>query len=749
MAGVRFLRVELDYGCHAGRAFEFDAAGTPTVILGPNGSGKSTLLEALVRALFGFNRRHQADRMRLEHRHPWGREECRAALEVMDADGARWRLDRNFNDMRVRIQRLDPPGLEWEGEANPAADNEDAREYRRRLQRIIGFADIGSYVSTACIFQGALRTTAPSDDLLRLATGGHRDVQRARERLKEAHRELTARRIDPDDAGAKRPRRLEELEEQIAHATEQLAQAEAAEQRRGPLVAERARAVGRVATLETEIELLEAAQGRLAERVALEAALEAADARLSTLERAEHGLRAALEEHRAADAAWREWAQEPLYPDDFLERLARLDSLWRQRTVLSVVCDDREAALSAVRQPTLATTAAVVLFTIAAGGAGLVGLGITIAGLVVLAAGIAGGIAALLARQRVVQRRDGVAREAALLRERLEDTEDQIAEALAGLPDADTLTAETAPDRRDRFERQRAAQRRAESAADRLRAAINGVRDVTGDDAADIERAGGSLNDVATHALERVSAATAAARRERAEIAVKLDQVNAAVVRLPEGVPAELDSVRAALQGRREELRALQARLHELNRALLEATTGTESAVAIRDRLRALEAERAEVEATAKAYAAAYTLLGDAYAEFRGRDQQRLVRLISERLVGITRARLGPLVVRDSLADAQLRAFDRVLPIASPPLSYGEHHAAALAIRIGAADFLAVNGIEPPLLVDEPFAYLDPDRAAHTWELLTRIAEQRQVIIATQDRLVLKHLGVEADVVLG
>ncbi len=747
--GVRFLRIELDYGCHAGRVFEFHAADAPIVILGPNGSGKSTLLEALVRALFGFNRRQQADRARLEHRHPWGREECRAALVVADPDGSRWRLERNFHDMRVRIQRLDPLGLAWEGEANPAADNEDAREYRRRLRRIIGFADIGSYLSTACIFQGELPTTRPSDDLLRLATGGHRDVQRARERLKVAHRELTARRIDPDDAGAKKQRRLEELEEQIAYAAEQLAQAEAAERQRGPVVAERTEAVERAATLEAEIELLEAAQGPLAECATLEAALEAVDSRLSMLERAEQGLRAALEEHRAADAVWSEWAAQPLYPDDFLERLARLDSLWRQRTVLSVVCEDREAALDALGQPTLATSAAAVLFTIAAGGAALVAVGATIAGLLVLVAGIAGGVAALLARQRAQQRRDGVAREAALLRERLEDTEDEIAETLAGLPDADTLTAETAPDRRDRFERQRAAQRRVESAAERLHAAVAQARAVTDDDAADVERAGGSLDDIARHVLERVSAATAAARRERAQLAVKLEQARAVAVRLPDGVSAELDAVQTALQERRAELRALNARRHELDRALLEATTGTESAVAIRDRLHALEAERAEVEAAANAYAAAYTLLGDAYAEFRGRDQQRLVRLISERLVAITRARLGPIEVGDSLADAQLRAFERVLPIASPPLSYGEHHAAALAIRIGAADFLAANGIEPPLLVDEPFAYLDPDRAAHTWELLTRIAQQRQVIIATQDRLVLEHLGVEPTVVLG
>src|SRR5690606_24314426 len=142
-------------------------------------------------------------------------------------------------------------------------------------------------------------------------------------------------------------------------------------------------------------------------------------------------------------------------------------------------------------RPTLASAAAAVLLTIAAGGAALVAAGITITGLVVLAAGLAGGIAALLARQRVAQRRDGVAREAALLRERLEDADDEIADALAGVPDADTLTAGTAADRRDRFERQRAARRRADAAAERLRAAIAEAATKTGADAADVERAGG------------------------------------------------------------------------------------------------------------------------------------------------------------------------------------------------------------------------------------------------------------------
>src|SRR5690606_25990426 len=152
----------------------------------------------------------------------------------------------------------------------------------------------------------------------------------------------------------------------------------------------------------------------------------------------------ALDEHRAAAADWRDHAARPLYPDDFPERLGRLESLWRQRDVLAVVRDDREAALQTMRRPTLAGAAAGVPFTIAAGGAALVAAGNTITGLAALAAGLAGGIAALLARQRMVQRRDGVAREAALLRERLADAEEEIADTLAGLPDADTLTAGTA-----------------------------------------------------------------------------------------------------------------------------------------------------------------------------------------------------------------------------------------------------------------------------------------------------------------
>ena len=71
-----------------------------------------------------------------------------------------------------------------------------------------------------------------------------------------------------------------------------------------------------------------------------------------------------------------------------------------------------------------------------------------------------------------------------------------------------------------------------------------------------------------------------------------------------------------------------------------------------------------------------------------------------------------------------------------------------MAVRLGSADFLADLEIQPPLLVDEPFAYLDVGRAEEVWSLLCQISRSRQVIVMSQDRLVLEHLGAAADIQL-
>jgi hypothetical protein len=76
-------------------------------------------------------------------------------------------------------------------------------------------------------------------------------------------------------------------------------------------------------------------------------------------------------------------------------------------------------------------------------------------------------------------------------------------------------------------------------------------------------------------------------------------------------------------------------------------------------------------------------------------------------------------------------------------LSYGQWHVVLLAIRLGAADFLAGLGVRLPLLLDDPFVHLDAGRARELWDVLARIAAERQVFVATQDRLLVDHLGIE------
>lgn len=144
----------------------------------------------------------------------------------------------------------------------------------------------------------------------------------------------------------------------------------------------------------------------------------------------------------------------------------------------------------------------------------------------------------------------------------------------------------------------------------------------------------------------------------------------------------------------------------------------------------------------------AHRLLSIAYDEFRAGDQQRLLDCISAQLGRLTGGLLGPLETATTLEAVQVWSSNRLLPIESPPLSYGEFHACLLAIRLGAADFLARVGVRPPFLVDEPFTHLDEERSGAVWTLLGEIARDRQVIVATQDRLTLDALGVRPDIVL-
>ena len=742
---IRFVRADLEYGCHARGSVEIPEKDSPVVIAGPNGSGKTTLVEALVRTLFGFDRRQPADRDGLDARIPWAGEECRAVVEIRAADGRRYRVRREFGDGEVEIEPLDG-GPTWTGDGNPAAGNQEAIEYRRRLAEIFGLSEIEHYESTSCIAQGRLLDTRLRDELLQIEAGGYGNVDEARKRIQDAHGRLTTRSIEGDGRAKPKARRLELADAEIQRLDSRLKSAEAAFSWRAPLEKEVDDARARRDRLDEEIALLEAALGPLNERRTLTATVSALRERQAAAEKSRHRLERAIRHHEATEDAVA-IPHEERYPADFLERVGRIEWMWDRRSALRAERDRLEAAprTADVPRPWIAPAVTVLL-------AGIGALAWVLAGallplLVCGALAVMVGTALALHRATVVRRRDRALREKQVVYGELDTLAKEFTKELEGVPRARTLSPATIDERKQAFEVQRKAGEKLAAAAEALEEEIR--------DAARTLAAGGSgggtdgsgpARDRGADVLARCEAAAESVRTDVARVQLRMESLEGQP--LPEGVEGTPEAVEAALGERRAERREVERTAREAESRLLREGTGDESPIALRDELAVAEAERAAIDLEARVHEIAFALVRDAYEAFREHDQERLVAAVSASIEVLSGGAIGPVEAPGPLADATIRLHGRSVELRSPPLSYGEFHVALLGIRLGAGDFLARSGIHPPLIVDEPFAYLDDARSAELWRLLCQVARERQVLVVTQETLTLAALGVAPDIVL-
>jgi hypothetical protein len=423
---LRLESIELHYGCLHGRQ-RFPGTREPTVIVGSNGSGKSTLIEAVVRTLFGFNRREPDARLMQERRRPWKGGRFRAVLLLEDAEG-RLAVERDFETNDVVVSR--PAGGEelYRGEANPAApSSSDQRGYRELLRSVIGLVELEDYERTACIQQGHMLETELTQDLLRIAAGGHADVEAAGESVRGRFHELTMEPINAEERRRRKKGRVEQLAAELDELEGGIAAARRSEAERSPLLA-----------------ALESIEGALIELRGSVRRLEREHAALSRLRVLEEREEASLQRIRG-------------YPEDYLERLAALEEgLWPRLEEMQAARDARSAVTDAVdwAQPSGRAGSLTLGGVLLAAGASAVGVGegtLRVFGLVAALAGAAiliRGLRGLVGRRRA---EDSATLELTRFESEIEALGRRIEKKLAGLPAADDTSPETLPERRREF----------------------------------------------------------------------------------------------------------------------------------------------------------------------------------------------------------------------------------------------------------------------------------------------------------
>lgn len=746
---LRLESIELDYGCLHGRQ-RFPGKKEPTVVVGSNGSGKSTLIEAVVRTLFGFNRREPEARLMQERRRPWKGGRFRAVLLLEDAEG-RLAVERDFETNDVVVSRPSSEEELYHGEANPAApSSSDQRRYRELLQSVVGLVELEDYERTACIQQGHMLETELTQDLLRIAAGGHADVEAARESVRGRYHELTLEAISSEERRRRKKGRVERLAAELDELECRLTAARRSESERSPLLAAREEIEGKLVELRRSVRRLEREHTALSRLRVLEEREEASLQRIRRLEEVEKDLREAIwkAESAADDNAERLYPE--AYPEDYLERLAALEEgLWPRLREMQAARDARGAVPDAAydTRPSAGVGGVALGGVLLAVGSPALALGEGSLQVLGLVAALAGATLLIRGLQRRVGRRraeDSATLELARIDLEVEALGRRIEEKLAGLPAAGEISPETLPERRREFAAWRSARGRAADAERRLAEAHGRAERTVASRETEAPLPGGIQ--AARALLSALDAALSSERNDTlAPTRLELERERSEIEELPEDARAAFRKTDSEMEEKRQELILKEAEERELRERFLAVPRPDESSLALEGQLEALRTVLAEARRDAGAYRRAHGLLVDAYEEFRETDQERLLRHIDAHLTVLADRKMGPVLAPDNLDSALLMYGGRPLALASPPLSYGELHVALFAVRMGAADFLAGMAVQLPLIVDDPFVHLDADRAAEIWDVLCTIARERQVILTTQDRLVLEHLGIRPD----
>lgn len=751
-------------------------------VLGDNEAGKSSLHDALVRTLFGFSKseRWGGERSVWQRSRPWERTRPYALRALVhDGEGRTYRIEWDFERHSVRL--LD---------ATTGAD-ESAKVLERgkevRLGEHLLRIDLENFRGICCLDQVALSPVRRSDWLTRAlqeavaSVRGDGGADRADERLKELVSALGFRtdtyRPTPRgraqgllDQRSRLQAELERVREERAEIERLAAKLATALSRSRGLEEEATQLRGQVLAAE-----LEAAERRLDEARRLERAARDRPATLPPFPHTEAKLIADLVARMAqVDSQLEERAREVERARPDVERLeARRVELVPRHDALRIYEGVDASRESSVREA-WASLQALAAHAPSAGPAASAPAGrgrrLLWAALVVATLGLAWlvrralrALAAWLARRALRAARSA---ERGSLERRLA-AELDAAGAVAGSTLAERVSAylQACEGRRELLEvrSELAEVERRLAGLEEPRRALERARKERSELESELRHLYASAG---IHEPD-LAAAAAELARARAELEATEDRVRradeaAARLRMLLGgeTIADLEARRAELERRlREhearhggerpapvELDSGRRRLEEVEQALgeargevtrLETEIGTlerdlPSPAELEELLSAAEAELARLELYRDAARLARETLRAAAEETHRAFAPHLNEALARTLPRITNGRYAEALVADDLS-VKVRAPETGSFVDPSELSRATQDQIFLVQRLEIARLLDPTLGAAPLFLDDPFAHFDPTRLRFGLELLAEIAQERQVVLFSED----------------
>ncbi len=663
-------------------------------VVGPNESGKSTIFQALVAALFWDP---TSTREEVRSLYAWGEERPFSLRLHFRAGDNEYHLWKDFHTKELLLEEH-PAGTTWR----------DAKSARRLIADLLGLGSAEFFTASAAVAQGRLvppergRDRKALERALGEAMTGGGDGGGAERALELLSRDIQRITVGMKDKAYKTPGPIKAAEVRLADLEERYRGLEMASTQRQS----HQRTMQAVEEELAEVaKALEAKQSLLAvetERRQIQDALEEHKKRYVETERRHRALvENAARLRSLEEAIERLGSAAGLGDEDF----KALRGAAERREVLSRTFDEAKRAVLDTFVPGLQAPAVL----------GACGLALLLLGSLVgpwpgfKPAAVALGTVVLLAagwlwhRSQVARRVLGDRRVEATRREmelgeleaRMGELAGRAGEASPGEMLRAVEEAARLRDERDKMLSERDGLLEGRSAEDleagrtELHRQMAVLEERLGE-----ERFGGPALDAERFAGMREEAESLASRRE--ELSKQVERLTGVLEVLADQAD-ELAEVHEAMEAAKRELlrhrRGLQVR--ELAKAVLE------------------EALRAAVGPAAE------------------RFQQILGRYVAEVSGGrYTAVRLG-----GTLASLEVQGPHREEFTAPHQLSYGTDEQLLLAARLTLAELLAGER-RPPLLLDEPFGTFDEGRLRATMELLSSIAQERQVIVFTHQEAV-------------